>query len=65
MVVDPRPRFRVLYQERGTWLTWGWYSERYAAEKGAEIASKGGKRPSKAEEWTVGELVGEVASYGG
>lgn len=55
---DPRPRFRVLYRERGEARTWGWYATREDAERdAASIATKG--FASWVEEWSRAVLVTE------
>lgn len=55
---DPRPRFRVVYRERGEARTWVWYATREDAEHdAASIAAKG--FTSRVEEWTRAVLVTE------
>lgn len=55
---DPRPRFRVLYRERGEVRTWGWYTTRNGAEQAAELI-KAKHFASWVEEWTRAVLVTE------
>lgn len=53
---DPRPRFRVLYRERGEARTWGWYTTRNGAEQAAELI-KAKHFSSWVEEWSRATLV--------